>query len=126
VIVMPPGMPAVSVGPPLWLSNCLPRSIRPSDSVCRQKSGFTETRLRSYVSQTLTPEGRRRGNRESGNYLWIYVRRSDGLEFSRDLERQPANQNLKCRQIFKVSQLGVQHLRSKGRIIGIASATCRG
>ena len=39
---------------------------------------------RGTYSQTLTPKSGGQGNRESGKYLWIYSRQSDGgWEFSR-------------------------------------------
>jgi uncharacterized protein (TIGR02246 family) len=97
VIVMPPGMPAVSgrTATVAFMSAFLGQFDLRIQYVSEEirvhgDLGFD----RGTYSQTLTPKGGGEGNRESGNYLWIYLRRSDGgWEFSRVIwnASQPAS-----------------------------------
>ena len=87
VIVMPPGMPAVMgrAATVAFMSAFLGQfelHIRYVSEEIRVHGDFGFDR--GTYSQTLTPKGGGQGNRESGKYLWIYSRRSDGVwEFSR-------------------------------------------
>jgi len=87
VIVMPPGMPAVMgrAATVAFMSAFLGQfelHIRYVSEEIRVHGDFGFDR--GTYSQTLTPKGGDQGNRESGKYLWIYSRRSDGVwEFSR-------------------------------------------
>ena len=97
VIVVPPGMPAVSgrTATVAFMSAFLGQFDLRIQYVSEEirvhgDLGFD----RGTYAQTLTPKGGGEGNRESGNYLWIYVRRSDGGgEFSRIIwnASQPAS-----------------------------------
>lgn len=87
VVIMPPGMPAVSgrAATVAFMSAFLGQFDLQIQYVSEEirihgDLGFD----RGTYSQTLTPKGVSQGNRESGKYLWIYSRRSDGAwEFSR-------------------------------------------
>ena len=87
VIVMPPGMPAVSgrTATVAFMSAFLGQFDLRIQYVSEEirvhgDLGFD----RGTYSQTLTPKGAGEGIRESGKYLWIYSRRSDGgWQFSR-------------------------------------------
>ena len=87
VVVMPPGMPAVSGRAATvafmraFLGQFDLRIQYVSEEIrVHGDLGFD----RGTYSQTLTPKGVSQANRESWKYLWIYSRRSDGpWEFSR-------------------------------------------
>jgi|SRR5687768_7798840 uncharacterized protein (TIGR02246 family) len=87
VIVMPPGMPAVSgrTATVAFMSTFLGQFELRIQYVSEEIQVHGDLGLdRGTYSQTLTPKGGGDGNRESGKYLWIYSRRSDGgWEFSR-------------------------------------------
>jgi len=87
VIVMPPGMPAVSgrTATVAFMSTFLGQFELRIQYVSEEIQVHGDLGLdRGTSSQTLTPKGGGDGNRESGKYLWIYSRRSDGgWEFSR-------------------------------------------
>jgi ketosteroid isomerase-like protein len=87
VVVMPPGMPAVSgrSATVAFMSAFLGQfdlRIHYVSEEIRVHGNFGFDR--GTYSQTLTPKSGGQGIRESGKYLWIYSRRSDeGWEFSR-------------------------------------------
>ena len=87
VIVMPPGMPAVlgRTATVAFMSAFLGQFDLRIQYVSEEVQVHGDLGLdRGTYSQTLTPKGGGEGNRESGKYLWIYRRRSDGgWEFSR-------------------------------------------
>ena len=87
VIVMPPGMPAVSgrTATVAFMSTFLGQFELRIQYVSEEIQVHGDLGLdRGTYSQTLIPKGGGDGNRESGKYLWIYSRRSDGgWEFSR-------------------------------------------
>ncbi len=87
VIVMPPGMPAVSgrTATVAFMSAFLGQFDLRIEYVSEEIRVHGDLGLdRGTYSQTLTPKGGGEANRESGKYLWIYSRRSDGgWEFSR-------------------------------------------
>jgi uncharacterized protein (TIGR02246 family) len=87
MVVMPPGMPAVSgrAATVAFMSVFLGQfdlRIQYVSEEIRVHGDFGFDR--GTYSQTLTPKGGGQGSRESGKYLWIYSRRSDGgWQFSR-------------------------------------------
>ena len=87
MVVMPPGMPAVSgrAATVAFMSAFLGQFDLRIQYVSEEIQVHGDLGLdRGTYTQTLTPKGGGEGNREFGNYLWIYSRRSDGRwEFSR-------------------------------------------
>ena len=86
VVVMPPGMPAVfgRAAAVTFMGAFLGQfdlRIQYVSQEIRVNGDFGFDR--GTYSQTLTPKGGGNGSRESGNYLWIYSRQSDGWRFSR-------------------------------------------